>query len=528
MKRRGFISCILLILSLLLTSCNFGEDTPSLEYDMASSPHTLDPQHAVTTDELTVVYSIFEGLFVLDENEEPIYAACEDMEISEGGTLYRFTLRDDIYWQDGEAVTAHDFAFALERLFVGGGASPYSERFMAIENAPQIVNGEKNIDSLGVSVNGEGELVISLSEPMDELPKLLATSPAMPCREDFFDEQWGKYGTVGGEIIGNGVFNLSGWTENGITLTPSQAHREPASVELFLNAGISESYSRFEDGETQLFFTKYYADADYSGQNHVNWVLLFNPEASPYDNADVRNSVMATILDGITVPDGWTQAEGVFPDNSLINSSELYRSGVGHPTLPELYQNPSESFYSALEASELLTLPQSTLIYPSGDVVDSVVTSIQATLASELSLHVGLGEVAEDNLESVIKSGMYSIALLPLDIPLLEEQLLFLQEVTEGVMQLEEAPNEQASLDATTESAVDTVVADNPTAQTTTENISAQYAFEVEQRLLDSAVVYPLFSSPTYFLTADGYDGGRYVAFLGVPDFSGVHTAQED
>ncbi|PJH64302.1 ABC transporter substrate-binding protein, partial [Salmonella enterica] len=39
----------------------------------------------------------------------------KSVNVSEDGKTYTYTLRDDIYWENGEPVTAHDFEFGIKR-----------------------------------------------------------------------------------------------------------------------------------------------------------------------------------------------------------------------------------------------------------------------------------------------------------------------------------------------------------------------------------------------------------------------------
>ena len=46
------------------------------------------------------------------------YRLAKSVDISEDGTTYTLTLRDDIYWSDGEKITTDDIVFTLDTLTV--------------------------------------------------------------------------------------------------------------------------------------------------------------------------------------------------------------------------------------------------------------------------------------------------------------------------------------------------------------------------------------------------------------------------
>ncbi len=53
-------------------------------------------------------------LLVLDESNEPQPLLATDVEVSDDGTTYTLTLRDDVTWHDGEAFDADDVAFTFD------------------------------------------------------------------------------------------------------------------------------------------------------------------------------------------------------------------------------------------------------------------------------------------------------------------------------------------------------------------------------------------------------------------------------
>lgn len=97
-----------------------GDDGPprggSLTVALSSDPGLLNP--AATTSGATHFASeiMFNGLVGLDENLEPVPELATDWEIEEEGALYRFDLREDVTWHDGEPFTAEDVKFSFEEV----------------------------------------------------------------------------------------------------------------------------------------------------------------------------------------------------------------------------------------------------------------------------------------------------------------------------------------------------------------------------------------------------------------------------
>lgn len=56
---------------------------------------------------------LYEGLYKLDANGEVVLGQAASAEESDDKLTWTFTIRDDITWSDGQAVTAGDFVFAF-------------------------------------------------------------------------------------------------------------------------------------------------------------------------------------------------------------------------------------------------------------------------------------------------------------------------------------------------------------------------------------------------------------------------------
>lgn len=81
-------------------------------------PGQLNP--AITTSGAVHTASelIFNGLVRLDDQLEPVGELAESWEIEEGGTVYRFHLRDGVVWHDGEPFTSADVKFSFEEVLL--------------------------------------------------------------------------------------------------------------------------------------------------------------------------------------------------------------------------------------------------------------------------------------------------------------------------------------------------------------------------------------------------------------------------
>lgn len=77
---------------------------------------SLDPHKAMAAGTKEILFNIFEGLVKPDENGNLIGAVASDYKISENSLVYTFTLRDNVKFHNGSAVTAEDVKYSLERV----------------------------------------------------------------------------------------------------------------------------------------------------------------------------------------------------------------------------------------------------------------------------------------------------------------------------------------------------------------------------------------------------------------------------
>jgi peptide/nickel transport system substrate-binding protein len=84
---------------------------------------TADPGHlnpAITTNGgvSTASALLFDGLVALDDAGEPLPALAARWEVLESGKVYRFHLRPDVRWHDGQPLRAHDVEFTFDSLLL--------------------------------------------------------------------------------------------------------------------------------------------------------------------------------------------------------------------------------------------------------------------------------------------------------------------------------------------------------------------------------------------------------------------------
>ena len=87
---------------------------------------TLVPWAASEENAFLVLNQAEEGLFRMDENNQPQPALCDTYEVSDDKFTYTFHLRDGIQWSNGEPVTAADFVYVWLKQMSADATNGYS------------------------------------------------------------------------------------------------------------------------------------------------------------------------------------------------------------------------------------------------------------------------------------------------------------------------------------------------------------------------------------------------------------------
>lgn len=217
MKQKFSIKCWVIGMYLLFGCSGCGseeshrlENTYSLSVCGGSEQSMiLDTTKVTSTCGLSACRHLYEGLFKLGENGEIEKGQIKDYKVSEDEKTYCFYLRDDIFWSDGEPVTADDFVFAWRRLISEGEG--YASLLDMVAGAQSIRNGQQDRDTLGVKALDHKTLLVELEEPCEYLEYVFAFPATYPIREEIARQQTDLYATDVGKAVYNGAYQLTEW-----------------------------------------------------------------------------------------------------------------------------------------------------------------------------------------------------------------------------------------------------------------------------------------------------------------------------
>ena len=126
------------------TPVTSGDST--IVYGLTNSWGSLNPYHVVNYTGFTVHDKLWEILYSVDEEGNLINRSCESYEVQDGGRVFVMKLRDDVLWDDGTPVTAHDWVFALEMVcdpaVVGMSGKTYFAPLVGVDESGNKIEGE--------------------------------------------------------------------------------------------------------------------------------------------------------------------------------------------------------------------------------------------------------------------------------------------------------------------------------------------------------------------------------------------------
>lgn len=203
----------------MLAGCGQKEEAPQpvaveqkITYNVVAEPQTLDPAAATDAPEGTIQMALFEGLTRLDAQNKPVPGMAETWEVSPDGLQYTFHLRD-AQWNNGDPVTAADFAYAWKRLLDPERANYYAYQGYYIANAEAYNAGNGDADSVGVKALDDKTFQVTLTAPTPYFLSLTAFPSFYPVNAKV-DQSTPDWFTQPETFVSNGPFKLTEWEHN--------------------------------------------------------------------------------------------------------------------------------------------------------------------------------------------------------------------------------------------------------------------------------------------------------------------------
>lgn len=314
MRGRGAALLAVLLAALLaLTACQEEPDVQpgpapggeeagplTLTVRTGGAQDTLDPAFVTAQGGETILYHLYENLMrwtdggdgwaVLSPGQAESYTVETDYA---GNATYTFTLREDILWSDGRAVTAEDFAASWRRLADPAAGSPHRELMAAVAGYSQVQStGDTSL--LEVSAPDARTFVVTLNGSRAYfLEELCGGAYTMPVRTDL---------PADGATVTNGPYTATHLSRNLVTLERSGTYYGgsdgPEVLHFATREGAEADYAAFQSGELALVTglpAEALAERAAGGlwtpePETVVYGVLLNTQQPPFDDPNVRQA----------------------------------------------------------------------------------------------------------------------------------------------------------------------------------------------------------------------------------------------
>ena len=266
-------------------------------------PVTLDPHIAGDSGSAEYIVEIYGGLVTITPDLEIALDLAESFEVGGGGTVYTFTLRDDVFFHQGRRVTADDVRWSIERAASRELASPTAMAYLGdiVGVRERFFEGAETISGIDVIDDRTIRFTIDAPKPYF-LAKLSYPTAFVVDRQQIEANPRGWTRRPNG----TGPYRLAEWRLGQrivLQANPRYHEGEPTLGEVLYELSGGSTLTRFENGELDVAFVSVNdieraRDPDSAigplyrtfPQFTISYIA-FNTNVPPFDDANVRRAL---------------------------------------------------------------------------------------------------------------------------------------------------------------------------------------------------------------------------------------------
>lgn len=316
------LTCLIrAVTSALVLACPLAQPAFAVTLNLAQSGYGYPT--AFGKLDLIAVGDCLEGLVAEDAKGDAIPGQAASWTISPDGLVYTFTLREGIFWADGEPVVAADFLANFQWLLDPVNAVQFAYLQFPIRNASAIAAGTMSMDQLGVKVLDDRKLEITLERPTPYFLQALTHSTAYPLPSTKLAANGADW-LVPENIVCNGPFSIVEQDGKRVRSVRSETYYDRAKVAVDevtyqIIGDVAEGLARFKAGEIDIFYNLPASANDWINEHapaQSNLVpslgvtyYAINIEKPPFDNPAVRSALSMALDRRAIDPQGTSSAD---------------------------------------------------------------------------------------------------------------------------------------------------------------------------------------------------------------------------
>lgn len=250
---------------------------------------TVDPHNLSLNSDIMLSRQIYEPLYWINDEGEEIPMLATEYSVSEDGLTWTFQLREGVTFQNGDPLTAQDVVYSYERCFDN---AYMQEKVEAIDS---------------VTAPDDSTVEMHLKYQFSPLMEKIAAIGIVS--QSFAEANMDDQGLLGFNACGTGAYSVKeAIPDVSITLEAYSGYWGGEAPIKTLNfeqiTDETTAVTAFEAGEIDVMSipSANWAQISESGQyntdsrpsNHVVY-LIFNTEAAPFDNRELRQAIAYAI-----------------------------------------------------------------------------------------------------------------------------------------------------------------------------------------------------------------------------------------
>lgn len=260
MFKRSFSLFFLLILLASQNLFSVVSDYPQTQFvaNISASIPDWRPHCAYNADEAQILSALFEGLFYYDPfNLDPVPAIAESWTVSKDGLEWRFTLRSNASFENGDPITASVIRDSWIQLLDPNLMAPYASLLDSVQGVLEYRTGRNNDKSaLGIIAADAQTLIVNLSVRAEHLPKILCHHAFSAVHPEDLKRVMTDLDRKENPPISSGAFKVSSINEDSILLEKNTAYWDAKSVllpsvQLVISDDADALTAQFNRGEIQ-------------------------------------------------------------------------------------------------------------------------------------------------------------------------------------------------------------------------------------------------------------------------------------
>ena len=283
-----------------------------LRWGNGAEPGSLDPHRTQGVPGSNIGRDLFEGLMSEAPDGTVVAGAAESWEISDDGKTYRFSLRPEARWSNGDPVTADDFVYSLRRSLDPATLSNYTFILNPILNAEAVAAGQLPTSEVGVRALDTHTLEIQLENTTPYFLGLLTHSASYPVHPPSAEAHGNQYARPG-NLVSNGAYRLEEWVvQSHVKLVRNENYRDNRNTTIdevwyYPTEDQTAELSRFRAGELDLSNAIPKRQVDWIRENLPDELVIspylgayyfgFNVTRPPFRNSPELRRALALAVD---------------------------------------------------------------------------------------------------------------------------------------------------------------------------------------------------------------------------------------